>query len=238
MVLVIGHRGARCCAPENTIPSFRLALEAGVDGVEMDIHMTRDGEVVVIHDDTLERTTTGSGYVKDHTLRELKGLDAGVKFGSQWRGVKIPTLEEVLRELGSRVSYVIELKHGSDLYPGIEGKVINLVRRYGIKAKIVSFDFDALERVRSIDESIEMGLIFIGKPRWFIEAARRLRAQWLQAEYRLVNEADVRAVHEAGLKIGVWTVNDADLALRMVKMGVDEVTTDNPSLILKALRGG
>jgi len=153
-------------------------------------------------------------------------------------GVKIPTLEEVLRELGSRVSYVIELKHGSDLYPGIEGKVINLVRRYGIRAKIVSFDFDALERVRSIDESIEMGLIFIGKPRWFIETARRLRAQWLQAEYRLVNEADVRAVHEAGLKIGVWTVNDADLALRMVKMGVDEVTTDNPSLILKALRGG
>jgi len=153
-------------------------------------------------------------------------------------GVKIPTLEEVLRELGSRVSYVIELKHGSDFYPGIEGKVINLVRRYGIRAKIVSFDFDALERVRSIDESIEIGLIFIGKPRWFIEAARRLRAQWLQAEYRLVNEADVRAVHEAGLKIGVWTVNDADLALRMVKMGVDEVTTDNPSLILKALRGG
>ena len=87
MVLVIGHRGARCCAPENTIPSFRLALEAGVDGVEMDIHMTRDGEVVVIHDDTLERTTTGSGYVKDHTLRELKGLDAGVKLGSQWRGM-------------------------------------------------------------------------------------------------------------------------------------------------------
>jgi len=130
MVLVIGHRGARCCAPENTIPSFRLALETGVDGVEMDVHMTRDGEVVVIHDDTLERTTTGSGYVKDHTLRELKGLDAGVKFGSQWRGVKIPTLEEVLRELGSRVSYVIELKHGSDLDPALKGEASGVGSRY------------------------------------------------------------------------------------------------------------
>lgn len=236
MVLIIGHRGARCCAPENTIPSFRLAIEAGVDGVEMDVHMSRDGEVVVIHDDTLDRTTTGSGYVKDYALAQLKALDAGIKFGGEWRGVRIPTLSEVLNEFGNRTSYIIELKHGSDVYPGIEERVISIVKKYGVKAKIVSFDFDALERVRQLDSSIELGLIFIGKPRWFIEAARRLEAQWLQAEYRLINEADVKVVHDAGLRLGVWTVNDVDTALRMVKMGVDEVTTDNPGLIIKALR--
>lgn len=236
MVLIIGHRGARCCAPENTIPSFRLAIEAGVDGVEMDVHMSRDGEVVVIHDDTLDRTTTGSGYVKDYALAQLKALDAGIKFGGEWRGVRIPTLSEVLNEFGNRTSYIIELKHGSDVYPGIEERVISIVRRYGVKAKIVSFDFDALERVRQLDSSIELGLIFIGKPRWFIEAARRLEAQWLQAEYRLINEVDVKVAHDAGLRLGVWTVNDVDTALRMVKMGVDEVTTDNPGLIIRALR--
>ena len=237
MVAVIGHRGARCCAPENTIPSFKMAIEAGVDAIELDVHLSRDGEVVVIHDDTLDRTTTGSGYVHDYTLGELKRLDAGVKFGERWRGVKIPTLEEVFREFGNRVSYIVELKHGSDFYPGIEEKVVGLIREFKVKAKVVSFDFDALERVRAIDKDIEVGLIFIGKPRWFIDAARRLNAQWLQAEYRLLTRSDIEIVHRAGLKIGVWTVNDVELARRLVEYGVDELTTDDPVRIVKELKG-
>ncbi|MGC8570537.1 MAG: glycerophosphodiester phosphodiesterase [Caldivirga sp.] len=236
MVLVIGHRGARCCAPENTIPSFKLAIETGVNGVELDVHMTKDGEVVVIHDDTLDRTTTGSGYVKDYTLNEIRNFDAGVKFGLEWRGVKIPTLDEVLSEFRNRTSYVIELKHGSDVYPGIEEKVLNLVRKHDVKVKIVSFDFDALERVRQFDDSVELGLIFVGKARWFIDIAKRLKAQWLQAEYKLINENDVKIVHNAGLKIGAWTINDADTAVKLYKMGIDEITTDNPSLIIGSLK--
>ncbi|ABW01447.1 glycerophosphodiester phosphodiesterase [Caldivirga maquilingensis] len=236
MVLIIGHRGARCCAPENTIPSFKMAIEAGVDGIELDVHMTKDGEPVVIHDDTLDRTTTGSGYVKDHTTNELRNLDAGVKFDAKWRGVRIPTLDEVLKELGNKTSFVIELKHGSDVYPGIEEKVLNLVRKYNVRAKIVSFDFDALERVRQLDDSVELGLIFVGKARWFIDAARKLKAQWLQAEYTLINESDVNIAHESGLKIGAWTVNDVNIAVKLTRMGVDEVTTDNPSLIIGSLK--
>ncbi len=218
------------------MPSFKLAIEAGVDGVELDVHMTKDGELIVIHDDTLDRTTTGSGYVKDHSISELRNLDAGVKFGSEWRGVKIPTLNEVLREFGNKTSFIIELKHGSDVYPGIEEKVLSLIRKYNVRAKIVSFDFDALERVRQLDDSVELGLIFIGKARWFIDAARKLKAQWLQAEYRLINESDIRITHEAGLKIGAWTVNDVDIAIKLTEMGVDEITTDNPSLIIRNLK--
>lgn len=236
MALIIGHRGARCCAPENTIPSFKLAIEAGVDGIELDVHMTKDGELVVIHDDTLDRTTTGSGYVKDYTINELRKLDAGVKFGVEWRGVKIPTLDEVLREFGNKTSFVIELKHGSDVYPSIEEEVLNLVKKHNVKAKIVSFDFNALERVRQLDDSVELGLIFIGKARWFIDIAKKLKAQWLQAEYRLINESDVKITHEAGLKIGAWTINDIDIAIKLTEMGVDEITTDNPSLIIRNLK--
>ena len=100
----------------------------------------------------------------------------------------------------------------------------------------MSFDFDALERVRQLDDSVELGLIFIGKARWFIDAARKLKAQWLQAEYRLINESDIRIAHEAGLKIGAWTVNDVDIAIKLTEMGIDEITTDNPSLIIRNLK--
>ncbi|MCG2879911.1 MAG: glycerophosphodiester phosphodiesterase [Vulcanisaeta sp.] len=236
MVLVFGHRGAMGYAPENTIPSFRLAVEMGVDGVELDVHMTRDGEVVVIHDFTVDRTTNGHGYVKDLTLEEIKRLDAGVKFGSRWRGVPVPTLEEVFREFGKRIKYKIEIKRGSDYYPGIERKVVELIRRYNVDAQVISFDYDALSNVRAIDRDIEIGIIFIGKISWFIDVAKKLNAHWLHVSHELIDERGVELAHKLGLKVGAWTVNDEKRARYLIDIGVDDITSNYPDRILRVTR--
>ncbi|MGC8597730.1 MAG: glycerophosphodiester phosphodiesterase [Thermocladium sp.] len=236
-MLVYGHRGARGYAPENTLPSFSLAREMGVDGVELDVHLSRDGEVIVIHDATLNRTTNGDGAVSTLTLNELRKLDAGVKFGDKWRGTRIPTLDEVFTVMGRSVKYKVEIKRGSDQYPGIERKVIELVRRHKVDAQIISFDFDALETVRKLDGEVSIGLIFVGRIRWFIEPAKKLRAQWLHAAHELIDEGGIKEAHANGLMVGSWTVNDEQDAKRLADMGVDDITSDYPDKIIKALRG-
>ena len=238
MVLVFGHRGAMGYAPENTIPSFRLAVEMGVDGVELDVHMTRDGEVVVIHDFTVDRTTNGNGYVRDLTLEQVKRLDAGAKFGGKWRGVSVPTLEEVFREFGRRIKYKIEIKRGSDYYPGIERKVVELIRRYGVDAQVISFDYDALSNVRAIDRDIEVGIIFIGRISWFIDIAKKLNAQWLHPSQDLIDERGVELAHRLGFRVGAWTVNDEERARYLMSIGVDDITGNYPDRILRVTRAG
>jgi glycerophosphoryl diester phosphodiesterase len=123
-VLVFGHRGVKGHAPENTLEGFRMAKDLGVDGIEFDVHMSRDGHLVVIHDDDVGRTTNGNGLVRDMTLSQLKMLDAGVKFGKEWRGAKIPTVEEVFSQIEG-LKFKIEIKHGSSVYNGIEEKMVS-----------------------------------------------------------------------------------------------------------------
>lgn len=238
MVLIFGHRGAMGYAPENTMPSFNLAISMGVDGIELDVHMTKDGEVVVIHDFTVDRTTNGRGYVKNLTLREIRELDAGVRFGGKWRGVRIPTLEEVFREFGRRVRYKIEIKRGSDYYPGIERRVVELIRRYNVDGQIISFDYDALNNVRAIDRDIEIGIIFIGRVGWFIDIARRLNAQWLHAAHDLIDNEGVELAHRLGFKVGAWTVNDEEKARELLNLGIDDITTNYPDRIIRVAKVG
>lgn len=235
--LIFGHRGAMGYAPENTLPSFKMAMEMGVDGVELDVHMTRDGEIVVIHDFKVDRVTNGKGFIKDLTLGQLKALDAGLKFGEKWRGVKIPTLEEVFREIGDKVKIKVEIKRGSDYYPGIERKVIELIRKYGVNAQVISFDFDAIKTARELDPNIELGIIFTGKISWFIDIARKLGVQWLHASFDLIDEKGIEEAHRSGFKVGSWTVNDEEIAKVLVDMGIDDVTTNYPDKIIRVIRG-
>ncbi|HEV8663384.1 MAG TPA: glycerophosphodiester phosphodiesterase family protein, partial [Candidatus Methylomirabilis sp.] len=123
-VLNIAHRGASADAPENTLPAFEAALAAGADALELDVHLAADGAIVVIHDITLARTTSGRGFVGRHTLADLKRLDAGSWFGARFAGTAIPTLEEVVTLARGRARLFVELKAGSDFYPGIEGAVV------------------------------------------------------------------------------------------------------------------
>src|SRR3990170_2726562 len=149
--LVIAHRGASSDAPENTIAAFELALEQGADALEMDIHLSKDGHPVVIHDFTLERTTDGVGPVSERPVRELKRLDGGGWHGRSFRGQRLQTLQEVLERFRDRTRFWIELKGGSDLYPGIEERVVSMLEVYEVvdRALAQSFDHAALaERAR------------------------------------------------------------------------------------------
>jgi glycerophosphoryl diester phosphodiesterase len=218
-LLRIGHRGARALEPENTLRSFRKAVELGVDAVEFDVRETKDGEIVVIHDDKVDRVTDGSGLVKDLTLEEIKGFNAG-------KGERIPTLGEALDFLRGKVKVLIELKE-----VGIEEKVLESVRERGMvdDVIIISFHEEALKKVRELEEKVATGLIYVRhkKP---VEAALALKAGYLLPLYRFTHSADVKKAHEAGLKVIVWTINTPQEATTYKQKNVDGITTDNPNI--------
>ena len=147
---VFGHRGAMGYAPENTFASFERAIELGVDAIELDVHLTADGEVVVIHDHELDRTTDGDGILGEKTLAELKSLDAGRRFGDEYIGQRIPTLGETLEWARGRCVLDIEIKGGPWPYAGIEAKVVDLIREHEMvdQTIVISFEHPTVARVR------------------------------------------------------------------------------------------
>ena len=219
-MIKVGHRGARAYEPENTLRSFKKAMELSVDAVELDVRKTKDNEIVVIHDADIKRTTNGKGLVNDLTLKEIKS------FATE-KDEKIPTLEEALDFLDKKVMVFIELKEA-----GIEEQVLSLVERKGLRknAVIVSFLEDALTKVREIDADIETGLIYAAH-RNPVKAALELKAQWLLAFYRFTHTANVQKAHENGLKVLVWTVNTPEEAAEMAKKGVDGIASDKPDIL-------
>jgi len=222
-MLRIGHRGARAYAPENTLTSFKKALEIGVDAVELDVRKTKDGSLVVIHDEDVKRTTNGEGLVNELTLKEIKGLDAG-------DGEKIPTLEETLDFLDKKVKVFVELKE-----TGIEEQVLSIVCEKGLDKNviIVSFLEEALKKVRELNKDIETGLIY-ARHKNPLKSALDLKANYLLAFYRFTHTANVEKAHESGLKVVVWTINKPEEVEEYAKKGVDGIASDKPD-ILKAL---
>jgi glycerophosphoryl diester phosphodiesterase len=224
-MLRIGHRGARAYEPENTLRSFKKALEIGVDAVELDVRKTRDNQLVVIHDADVKKTTNGKGLVNELTLKEIQGF-------STEKGEKIPTLKEALDFLDKKVKILIELKE-----TGIEEKVLALVRENGLQKNvvIVSFLEDALRKVRELDKDVEMGLIYATHKNP-IKAALELKAQYLVAFYRFTHTANIQRAHENGLKVIVWTINTPEEVAEYVKKGVDGIASDKPDILAQYAR--
>ncbi len=218
-MLKIGHRGARAYEPENTLRSFKKALEMGVAAIEFDVRKTRDNQLVVIHDADVKRTTNGKGLVADLTLKEIKAL-------STEKGEKIPTLEEALDSLDCKVRILIELKE-----EGIEEKTLAAIHDKHVEKNVIvtSFLEDALAKVRALDKEIETGLIY-AKHKNPLKAALELKAQYLVALYRFTHTANVEKAHENGLKVIVWTINTAEEAEEYAKKGVDGIATDKPDI--------
>jgi glycerophosphoryl diester phosphodiesterase len=219
-MLRIGHRGARAYAPENTIASFKKALEIGVDAVELDVRKTKDKQLVVIHDADIKRTTDGEGLVCELTLKEIKGFSAE-------GGEKIPTLEEALDFLDKKVKVFVELKE-----EGTEEQVLRVVHDRGLEKNvvIVSFLEDALRKVRELDGQIETGLIY-AKHQNPLKAALDLKANYLVALYRFMHTANVEKAHQNGLKVVVWTINTPEEVEQYIKKGVDGITSDKPDML-------
>jgi glycerophosphoryl diester phosphodiesterase len=229
---VIAHRGASAYAPENTLAAFELAVAQGADMLELDVHLTADDQPVIIHDDTLRRTTTGRGRVRDHSLQALKRLDAGAWRGGNFRGQRLQSLQEVLERFRDRIGFAVELKAGSARYPGIEERVVSLLEVYGVvgRALVLSFDHAALPAVRALNPELGRVALVDSVPRNSTAVAPEgAPAVGLQA--RLVTGPRVRAAREAGLDVYVWTVNDPTLMDRLIGWEVTGIITDAPDVL-------
>ena len=229
--LIIAHRGASGTCPENTLVAFARAAALGAHMVELDVQLTRDGAVVVMHDWTLERTTDGSGAVCDRTLAEIRGLDAGAWFGSAFRGTRVPTLAEVLAAVGLPVN--VELKPVGD--DGLEARALAVVESAGALARVVfsSFDAGALERLRACAAGATLAVLWDAGPvADAVGRARRVGARALHLRKDRTTPDALAAAAAAGLPVRAWTVNERGEMDRLVAAGVEGIFTDFPERFL------
>jgi glycerophosphoryl diester phosphodiesterase len=249
----LAHRGASALAPENTLEAFQLAVEAGAGGLELDVHMTRDGHIVVIHDATVDRTTNGFGAVSEMTFDELRRFDAGHNFSPdggptrpyRGRGVRVPTLGEVLEEFPG-VAVNIDIKAGT---PGIEETVLSVLREadaFG-RVLVVSIPHARVKRFRKVSgghvstgaSKREIGVFFISS-RLGLERLVRPAYDTVQVPLRhrgipVVTPRFVRAAHARGVRVDAWTINQADEMRRLLDLGVDVIMTDRPGTLAEVL---
>ena len=239
--LVFGHRGASALAPENTLAAFRLALEQGADGVELDVVLSADGVPVVIHDETLDRTTTGRGPVSRLTLAELKQLNAGypARFGSQFPAERMPTLAEVFEACGDQTIINIELKH--DRSPGrqLAARVDELIHAYGRQGRVIvsSFQYSSLGRLKALDPGLPVGLLYVAPvfgPRLAQCLAARLPHEAHHPPAAGLTAGEIAWCHQQGLRVNAWTVDDEDGLRRLALAGVDGLITNRPDVAVKA----
>ncbi len=235
---VVAHRGASVEAPENTPAAFRRALAIGVDAVELDVHLSSDGEPVVIHDPVLGRTAVGPGLVKDLTAAALRRLDAGRWFGEAFAGERIPTLAEALEILRS-VRVIVEIKNGPIYYPEIAPRVVAVVRGAGHRSVTVSsFDHHVLPQIRALAQEIETAVLFSARPVSPVSLARDAQAQYLHPEWAFATPDLIEAAHGAGLRVEAWTIDDPAQMAEMARRGVDGIITNVPGRLREVLAAG
>lgn len=230
--LRIAHRGASGSAPEHTRPAFERALDLGVDMIELDVQLSRDGELVVIHDLDLQRTTNGTGPVRERSLAELKTLDAGGWYSPQFAGERVLDLGEVIDIVGTRARLNVEVKAPETDWPELAATLIDLLRCRGLMDRtIVScFQPEALEIVRDRDAAAPVGLLWQDPElaqAW--DWARRLGAVSFHPHWMLVSADVVQAAHERGLQVLTWTVNDIDVMCDLLRLGIDGIISDHPA---------
>lgn len=237
---VFGHRGAMGYAPENTMASFRKAVELGVDAIELDVHLTRDSEVVVVHDANLERTTSGRGLVRDHTLAEVRTLDAGASFGPAFAGERVPTLDEVLAWARDRCVLDIEIKGDPLPYPGIEARVAELIRAQGMEDRtiVISFDHPTVRRVKELAPELATGVLYGCRPVDAVALARAANADALLPHWSYCQPEDVARAHGAGLSVHAWATSEPTEIRVLLAMGVDSICSNHPDRVVAELRGG
>ena len=238
--LVIAHRGAARRAPENTLPAFRLAADLGAEAIELDARLTADGVVVVHHDQTLDRTTTGTGRLAQCTRQELQSLDAGVKFGAAFAGERIPTLDEVFEAVGGRVLINVELKNYDTPFDRLVPAVVALVRSHGLQRRVLLSCFSPLSLWTAflLAPEIPRGLLlYAGQPRWMQALFPRITPCEAHHPQNAMTDARTMAVqHGRGRRVNVWTVNDAGRMRDLLVQGCDGLITDVPDTARQAVQ--
>ena len=229
-----GHRGASAYYPENTLESFSAAIKMGADFIELDVHLSKDGQIVVAHDARLERVSNGTGYINDYTLEELKSLDFGKLFpGSPV--CRIPTMAEVFSLIKpSALGINIELKTTERLYPELPEKLAALAREYAMEERVIysSFNHYSLQQIKKIEPGARIGLLYeLGMVDPWVYA-NYLGAYAIHPHYYVIAALPetVARCHENGVKVNVWTVDDSDAVKMMLKCGVDSIISNKPDI--------
>jgi glycerophosphoryl diester phosphodiesterase len=225
--------------PENTLPSYEHALELGADWIECDVHMSRDGALVVMHDETVDRTTNGHGLVRSKTLQELRELDAGSWFSPEYAGARVLTLQELLEWARAHDTVVdIEIKNAPLYYDGIEAGVVDALRKTDMPSQVIviSFDHRAVGRVKELDAGIATGVLYAGRPAdGGLGLARLVNADALLPHYAYVTREDVNQAHAAGLSVAPWATSDPVILEQLIAAGVDGIGTNHPDVLRKLL---
>jgi glycerophosphoryl diester phosphodiesterase len=229
--LVGGHRGNPAERPENTLASFSSAIELGVDIIECDVHMSSDGELVVIHDHTLERTTSGTGLVFQHTAAELRQLDAG-------EGERLPFLREVAELARGRVGLCIETKQIPFRYPGLEENLVGLLRELGMveQTAVISFQHAAVRALKTLEPALSVGILEGARPIDPVRMMREALADIYAPHYGAMDPELVSELHEAGGLVGVWTVDDQAAVAWCRACCPDSIFTNRPRELLPLLK--
>ncbi len=230
------HRGASGYKPENTLPSFQYAIDLGADGVELDIQLTKDGQLVVCHDEQINRTSNGKGFVKDYTLKELKELDFSYKYPELGK-VEIPTMKEVFELLKpTNLIINIELKTGVFDYEGIEEKIIQLTKEEGFEDRVIysSFNHYSIQRIQRLDPNAKTAFLYSDGTFDMPEYGRDHQVNALHpAFYNLKYPEYMKKCKEYGLDVNVWTVNEEYIAKICLDHGVTTLITNYPDRMRK-----
>jgi len=232
----IAHRGSSGSYPENTRLAFEKAMEAGADMIEMDCQLSKDGHVVVFHDERLQRTTGAKGYVKDKTLRQLKKLDAGAWFKKSFKGEKVLTLEEVMEIVAGKADLNLEIKHVPRGPVGLELKILFILSHYDYLERAIfsSFDYRSLGRVRELAPDARIGLLYgAGMKDNPFQTAREIGAYSLHIQKELASSSFLERAGQLGLRTFVWTVNEVREMEKFLSLGVDGIISDFPEKFWK-----
>ncbi len=245
--LIIAHRGASGEAPENTIASIRKALFQKADVIEIDVHLTKDNKIIVMHDITLDRTTNLKGLIKDYNWAEIIDADAGGKFSSDFKGEKIPTFQEVLTEINGKAKLLIEIKTGGDFYPGIEQKVVDIIAENKAETWCLfhSFSDEALKRLQQTKTQMPIYKLVLGNFSLFplhidgkIKGGRIFKYKQFQGinpNVKFTRKRTIRKIKAQQQQVFVWTVNKEKDMKRLAKWGVDGIITNYPGMARKVV---
>ena len=240
--MIFGHRGACKYAPENTLAAFELAVEQGADAIELDAKLSADKKVMVIHDQTVDRTTDGKGKVNQLTCNDLKNLDAGSFFDARFSGERIPTLDEVFESVGRKIFINVELTNYASRTDELVPMVAEIVKRHGLQKSVLFSSFAPinLRRMKQLLPEVPVGLLALNgllgtlnRSAFFMNLSPAIIHPYLKD----VNQRLITLERKRGRRVHVWTVNEEADLLKMKELGVDGVFTDDPMNALRVMRG-
>ena len=235
--LVIAHRGASAFVPENTMAAFKRASEIGADAIELDAKLTKDGVIAIIHDESLDRTTTGKGRVNSFNFREIRELDAGKNFSKEFDGERVPSLKEVFEYTANRIRVNVELTNYSSMWDNLPEKVIELVTEFGIENEILLSSFNPIALIKSkrIKPDLPIGLLVHEREPKLISYLKKMitRYEFFHPQETLIQPSNVNEYLEKNKSLIAWTVNEPGRIKELLTLGIAGIITDVPDVAIK-----